>query len=56
MVNKVTYEIHRQSLSEQVYHYIKRLILSGEILVGKEFRGKGCPAIRCEPDAHPGKP
>ncbi len=30
-----TYEIHRQSLSEQVYYYIKRLILSGEIKGGQ---------------------
>ena len=37
MVNKVTYEIHRQSLSEQVYYYIKRLILSGEILGGERI-------------------
>lgn len=33
----VTYEIHRQSLSEQVYCYIKRLILSGEILGGERI-------------------
>lgn len=33
----VTYEIHRQSLSEQVYHYIKRLILSGDILGGERI-------------------
>ncbi|MDO8944225.1 MAG: GntR family transcriptional regulator, partial [Desulfobacterales bacterium] len=32
-----TYEIHRQSLSEQVYHYIKRLILSGEIRGGEKI-------------------
>ena len=37
MVSKVTYEIHRQSLSEQVYYYIKRLILSGEILGGERI-------------------
>jgi GntR family transcriptional regulator, rspAB operon transcriptional repressor len=37
MVNKVAYEIHRQSLSEQVYFYIKRLILSGEILGGERI-------------------
>jgi GntR family transcriptional regulator, rspAB operon transcriptional repressor len=37
MVNKVAYEIHRQSLSEQVYYYIKRLILSGEILGGERI-------------------
>ena len=32
-----TYEIHRQSLSDQVYHYIKRLILSGEIRGGERI-------------------
>ena len=32
-----TYEIHRQSLSDQVYHYIKRLILSGEIRGGEKI-------------------
>jgi len=32
-----TYEIHRQSLSEQVYCYIKRLILSGEIQGGQRI-------------------
>jgi DNA-binding GntR family transcriptional regulator len=37
MANKVAYEIHRQSLSEQVYDYIKRLILSGEILGGERI-------------------
>lgn len=37
MANNVTYEIHRQSLSEQVYQYIKRLILSGEILGGERI-------------------
>jgi DNA-binding GntR family transcriptional regulator len=37
MANKVTYEIHRQSLSEQVYYYIKRLILSGEIVGGERI-------------------
>ena len=37
MVKNVAYEIHRQSLSEQVYHYIKRLILSGEILGGERI-------------------
>jgi len=30
-INETIYAIQRQSLSEQVYHYIKRLILSGEI-------------------------
>lgn len=33
----VMYEIHRQSLSEQVYGYIKRLILSGEIQGGERI-------------------
>ncbi len=37
MIDNVTYEIHRQSLSEQVYQYIKRLILSGEILGGERI-------------------
>ncbi|MBA4422018.1 MAG: GntR family transcriptional regulator [Syntrophus sp. (in: bacteria)] len=37
MANNVRYEIHRQSLSEQVYQYIKRLILSGEILGGERI-------------------
>ena len=37
MVNKVAYQIHRQSLSEQVYYYIKRMILSGEILGGERI-------------------
>ncbi len=32
-----TYEIHRQSLSDQVYHYIKSLILSGEIRGGERI-------------------
>jgi len=32
-----TYEIHRESLSEQVYYYIKRLILSGEIQGGQRI-------------------
>jgi len=31
------YEIQRQSLSDQVYHYIKRLILSGEIRGGERI-------------------
>jgi GntR family transcriptional regulator, rspAB operon transcriptional repressor len=35
--NTATYEIHRQSLSDQVYHYIKRLILSGEIRGGEKI-------------------
>lgn len=37
MADNVTYEIHRQSLSEQVYHYVKRLILSGEIRGGERI-------------------
>lgn len=37
MAKNVTYEIQRQSLSEQVYHYIKRLILSGEIRGGEKI-------------------
>jgi DNA-binding GntR family transcriptional regulator len=37
MADNVTYEIHRQSLSEQVYHHIKRLILSGEIRGGERI-------------------
>jgi DNA-binding GntR family transcriptional regulator len=35
--NTATYAIHRQSLSDQVYHYIKRLILSGEIRGGERI-------------------
>lgn len=31
------YHIHRQSLSEQVYSYIKRLILSGELQGGQKI-------------------
>jgi hypothetical protein len=31
MANTPTYAIHRQSLSDQVCRYIKRLILSDEI-------------------------
>jgi DNA-binding GntR family transcriptional regulator len=31
------YEIHRQSLSDQVYHYIKRMILSGGIRGGEKI-------------------
>jgi len=31
------YPIHRQSLSEQVYQYIKRLILSGQIIGGQRI-------------------
>lgn len=37
MAGNVTYEIQRQSLSEQVYCYIKRQILSGEILGGERI-------------------
>ncbi len=37
MPDTATYEIHRQSLSEQVYFYIKRLILSGEIQGGQRI-------------------
>jgi GntR family transcriptional regulator, rspAB operon transcriptional repressor len=38
MVTKTAmYEIHRQSLSDQVCHYIKRLILSGEIRGGERI-------------------
>lgn len=37
MDGSITYEIHRQSLSEQVCHYIKRLILSGEIRGGERI-------------------
>lgn len=37
MIDNVMYEIHRQNLSEQVYHYIKRLILSGEIVGGERI-------------------
>lgn len=35
--NKAIYSIQRQSLSEQVYNYIKRLILSGEIRGGEKI-------------------
>lgn len=37
MGDNATYEIHRQSLSDQVYYYIKRLILSGEIRGGERI-------------------
>lgn len=37
MPKNEVYEIHRQSLSEQVYFYIKRLILSGEIQGGQRI-------------------
>jgi DNA-binding GntR family transcriptional regulator len=35
--NTATYAIHRHSLSDQAYHYIKRLILSGEIRGGERI-------------------
>lgn len=35
--NTATYKINLQSLSDQVYHYIKRLILSGEIRGGERI-------------------
>jgi DNA-binding GntR family transcriptional regulator len=35
--NTATYAIHRQSLSDQAYRYIKRLILSGEIRGGERI-------------------
>jgi DNA-binding GntR family transcriptional regulator len=34
---KASYDIHRQSLSEQVYEHIKRLILSGRIQGGERI-------------------
>ncbi|PIE35238.1 GntR family transcriptional regulator [candidate division KSB3 bacterium] len=34
---KAVYPIERQSLSEQVYHYIKRMILSGELQGGEKI-------------------
>jgi DNA-binding GntR family transcriptional regulator len=37
VTNTATYAIHRQSLSDQVYCYIKRLILSGEIRGGERI-------------------
>jgi DNA-binding GntR family transcriptional regulator len=37
MVDNAMYEIHRQSLSDQVYCYIKRMILSGEIRGGEKI-------------------
>jgi GntR family transcriptional regulator, rspAB operon transcriptional repressor len=37
MANNATYAIHRESLSDQVYRYIKRLILSGEIRGGERI-------------------
>ncbi len=37
MVDNAMYEIHRQSLSDQVYHYIKRMILSGAIRGGEKI-------------------
>lgn len=35
--NNATFEINRLSLSDQVYHYIKHLILSGEIRGGERI-------------------
>ena len=40
MANNATYEIHLQSLSDQVCYYIKRLILSGEIRGGDRIPEK----------------
>jgi len=37
VADNAMYEIHRQSLSDQVYHYIKRMILSGEIRGGEKI-------------------
>lgn len=37
MAGKTTYEINRQSLSEQVYDYIKHLILAAEIKGGEKI-------------------
>jgi DNA-binding GntR family transcriptional regulator len=37
MADNAMYEIHRQSLSDQVYHYIKRMILSGGIRGGEKI-------------------
>jgi DNA-binding GntR family transcriptional regulator len=37
MADNTMYEIHRQSLSDQVYHYIKRMILSGGIRGGEKI-------------------
>jgi DNA-binding GntR family transcriptional regulator len=37
VADNAMYEIHRQSLSDQVYHYIKRMILSGGIRGGEKI-------------------
>jgi DNA-binding GntR family transcriptional regulator len=37
MADNTMYEIHRQSLSDQVYYYIKRMILSGGIRGGEKI-------------------
>jgi GntR family transcriptional regulator, rspAB operon transcriptional repressor len=37
MADNAMYEIHRQSLSDQVYRYIKRMILSGAIRGGEKI-------------------
>jgi GntR family transcriptional regulator, rspAB operon transcriptional repressor len=37
MADNAMYEIHRQSLSDQVYHYIKQMILSGGIRGGEKI-------------------
>lgn len=37
MADNSMYEIHRQSLSDQVYHYIKSMILSGAIRGGEKI-------------------
>jgi DNA-binding GntR family transcriptional regulator len=37
MADNAMYEIHRQSLSDQVYHYVKRMILSGGIRGGEKI-------------------
>ncbi len=37
MTDNAMYEIHRQSLSDQVYYYIKRMILSGAIQGGEKI-------------------
>ena len=34
---KVQYEVNRESIADQVYHYIKRLILSGELIGGERI-------------------
>jgi GntR family transcriptional regulator, rspAB operon transcriptional repressor len=37
MADNAMYEIHRQSLSDQVYYYVKRMILSGGIRGGEKI-------------------